>query len=87
MNFVKGCRMSEPVIAQKSPYGVDVEAGQEYWWCACGQSESQPLCDGSHKGTGLSPQKYSATETAKVWFCGCKNTADIPVCDGTHSKL
>lgn len=79
--------MSEPVIAQKSPYGVDVEAGKEYWWCACGKSESQPFCDGSHKGTGLSPQQYSATETAKVWFCGCKNTADVPMCDGTHSKL
>lgn len=79
--------MSEPVIAQKSPYGVDVEAGQEYWWCACGKSESQPFCDGSHKGTGLSPQQYAATETGKVWFCGCKNTADVPMCDGTHSKL
>lgn len=79
--------MSEPVFAQKSPYGVDVEAGQEYWWCACGKSASQPFCDGSHKGTGLSPQQYSATKTGKVWFCGCKNTADTPMCDGTHSKL
>jgi len=87
MKFVKGCGMSEPVIAQKSPYGVDVEAGQEYWWCACGKSESQPFCDGSHKGTGIAPQQYSAAEAGKVWFCGCKHTATIPMCDGTHSKV
>jgi CDGSH iron-sulfur domain-containing protein 3 len=87
MNFVKGSSMSEPVIAQKSPYGVDVEAGKEYWWCACGKSQSQPFCDGAHKGTGLSPQQYTAAESAKVWFCGCKHTADVPMCDGSHSKI
>lgn len=79
--------MSEPQIAQKSPFGVDVEAGKDYWWCACGRSQSQPFCDGSHKGTEFSPQRYSATESQKKWFCGCKRTGDVPVCDGTHSKL
>lgn len=41
--------MSEPVIAQKAPIPVEVEAGKDYWWCACGQSKRQPFCDGSHK--------------------------------------
>ena len=41
--------MSEPVIAQKSPIPVEVEAGKDYWWCSCGQSKRQPFCDGSHK--------------------------------------
>jgi|TARA_B110000263_G_C14866568_1_gene311060 CDGSH-type Zn-finger protein len=87
MEFVKGTNMSEPVIAQKSPYGVEVEAGKDYWWCACGQSKSQPFCDGSHKGTGLSPQQYSATESAEVWFCGCKHTGAVPMCDGSHKNV
>ena len=87
MEFVKGTNMSEPVIAQKSPYGVEVQAGKDYWWCACGQSKSQPFCDGSHKGTGLSPQQYSATESAEVWFCGCKHTGAVPMCDGSHKNV
>lgn len=39
--------MSEalPLIAQKGPYMIAVEAGKSYWWCACGRSKSQPFCD------------------------------------------
>lgn len=79
--------MSEPVIARKSPYGVEVTAGAEYWWCACGKSAAQPLCDGSHKGTGLRPLQYTAAASGTVWFCGCKKTGDVPVCDGTHNRI
>ncbi|MBT5498266.1 MAG: CDGSH iron-sulfur domain-containing protein [Alphaproteobacteria bacterium] len=79
--------MADPVIAQKAPFGVDVEEGKNYWWCSCGLSKEQPFCDGSHKGTGLEPMKYSAEKSATVYFCGCKNTKGSPLCDGTHSKL
>ena len=79
--------MADPVIAQKAPFGVDVEEGKNYWWCSCGLSKEQPFCDGSHKGTGLEPMKYSAAKSATVYFCGCKNTKGSPLCDGTHSKL
>ena len=79
--------MSEPVIAQKSPISIDVEAGKDYWWCACGKSKSQPFCDGSHSGSEFTPVQYTATESKTVWFCACKHTGNQPMCDGTHSKL
>ena len=79
--------MTDPVVAQKAPFGVAVEEGKSYWWCACGLSKEQPFCDGSHKGTGIEPSKYSAEKSGTVYFCGCKNTKEVPVCDGTHAKL
>lgn len=79
--------MAEPVIAQKSPYGVNVEAGTEYWWCACGRSANQPFCDGSHKGTGLSPVQFKAEAGRTEYFCGCKQTGNKPMCDGSHKSV
>ena len=79
--------MADPTIAQKSPYGVDVEEGKTYFWCSCGKSTNQPLCDGSHQDTEFLPMKFNATESKKVFFCGCKMTAGKPMCDGTHTGL
>ncbi len=78
---------SLPVVAQKAPYKIDVEAGKSYWWCACGQSAKQPFCDGSHKGSAFSPVKFDAAEAGAVWFCGCRATANAPRCDGSHKTL
>ncbi|HEY1719976.1 MAG TPA: CDGSH iron-sulfur domain-containing protein [Magnetospirillaceae bacterium] len=79
--------MAEPNIAQKAPYKVDLKEGEQYWWCACGLSKSQPFCDGSHKTTEFRPLQYKATETKEAWLCGCKQSASTPFCDGTHRKL
>ena len=78
---------SNPVIAKKAPYVVELEAGKTYYWCSCGRSESQPFCDGSHKGTNFEPVKVEVEETKKVGLCGCKHTKDAPFCDREHSKL
>jgi CDGSH-type Zn-finger protein len=76
--------MADPVRASETPFSVEVEAGKSYFWCACGRSATQPFCDGSHKGTGLVPMKYTATASKAVYFCGCKATKTAPLCDGTH---
>ncbi len=76
-----------PHIAQKAPYPMEVEAGKTYFWCACGLSQKQPYCDGSHKTTGFTPLKFTAEATKKVWLCGCKQSANKPFCDGSHKGL
>ena len=76
-----------PIIAQKAPYPVEVEAGKTYFWCACGKSAKQPFCDGSHKDTGFTPVKWTAEETRRAFFCGCKHSASQPLCDGAHKAL
>jgi len=79
--------MDDPVVAQTSPYAVNVVEGRKYFWCSCGKSQKQPFCDGSHADTGFSPVRYEASETKQVFFCGCKQSSKQPLCDGTHSKL
>ncbi len=82
-----GHTMSQPEIAQKSPFAVDVEAGKSYWWCSCGKSKSQPFCDGSHKGSEFSPVEYKAQQSGPVYFCGCKHSKNGVTCDGSHKSL
>ena len=70
-----------------NPYPVEVEAGKKYFWCKCGQSSTQPFCDGSHQGSGMSPVSFHAEETKTVYLCGCKNTNKPPFCDGSHNTI
>jgi CDGSH iron-sulfur domain-containing protein 3 len=77
----------EPKIAQKSPFQVQLEAGKDYFWCACGQSKKQPFCDGSHKGSSFTPKKFAVDATATYNLCGCKASDDMPYCDGSHNML
>ena len=79
--------MADPVIAQKSPYSVEVVAGETYSWCACGKSAKQPFCDGSHKGSEFTPVKVEIEEAKRVAWCGCKRSGNKPFCDGSHNRL
>jgi len=79
--------MTEPVVAQKSPFAIEVEAGKKYFWCSCGKSAKQPFCDGSHAGSDFGPVVFEADTAKTVFFCGCKKSNKQPMCDGTHSSL
>jgi len=79
--------MTDPVIAAKSPIPIEVEAGQDYFWCACGQSKNQPFYDGSQKGTRFQPVKWACDASGRKFFCACKRTARQPFCDGSHKGL
>lgn len=78
--------MADPIVAQKAPYVQQTAAGS-YWWCSCGRAKSQPFCDGSHKGTGLSPMKADIASDRQVAWCGCKKSKNAPLCDGSHRSL
>jgi CDGSH-type Zn-finger protein len=79
--------MSRPAIAGREPIAYEVKEGRSYYWCTCGLSKRQPLCDGSHMATQFEPLAWKASEDATVYFCACKQTASAPLCDGAHTKL
>lgn len=78
--------MSQPTIADKKPAVIELQPG-EYWWCACGLSKSQPMCDGSHRGSGMAPKKITIEKAGRVALCQCKHSKNGAFCDGTHASL
>jgi glutamate synthase domain-containing protein 2/CDGSH-type Zn-finger protein len=79
--------MSKPVIADNKPVSVELTAGEEYYFCTCGRSKGQPFCDGSHVGTGFTPQAFTPDSDGEAWLCRCKHSANAPYCDGTHKRF
>lgn len=78
---------SQPVIAKKGPYVIELKAGETYKYCTCGRSEKQPFCDGSHRGTNFQPLKFEVEKDDQYVICGCKYTKQAPFCDRSHSSL
>lgn len=70
----------------KGPEKVNIIAGIEYFWCACGKAKNGVFCDGSHRVTNMKPVKFKAEKTGEVFICRCKKTKNAPYCDGSHNK-
>jgi len=79
--------MSNPIIADNKPVKVSLTKGQEYHFCTCGKSKSQPFCDGSHVGTLFTPKVIVSEEEGEAYLCACKHTANAPFCDGSHNQF
>ena len=79
--------MSNPVIADNKPVKVTLSKGQEYHFCTCGKSKSQPFCDGSHVGTSFTPKVIASDEDSESYLCACKHSANSPFCDGSHKQF
>ncbi len=79
--------MDRAVIANNKPVKVYLTKGQQYHFCTCGKSKSQPSCDGSHVGTSFLPKVIVAENDGDNYLCSCKQSGDLPFCDGTHVKI
>lgn len=55
--------MTQPIIADNKPKKVTLTQGEDYYFCACGRSNNQPFCDGSHAATNIKPKAFTADES------------------------
>ena len=76
----------KPTRAGDAPLAVKLQAGQDYYWCACGKSGNQPFCDGAHDGSSFAPVSFNVNESGEAHLCTCKQTKNPPYCDGSHAS-
>ncbi len=69
-----------------TPYVINLEPGQ-YYFCACGRSANLPFCDGSHKGSTVTPYEVTIAKAETLALCACRQSSNRPFCDGTHKGL
>lgn len=75
----------DAIVFFNKPEGVELVAGETYYFCMCGRSANGIFCDGSHEGTSCEPKAFSVEKTKAYHLCRCKSSNNLPFCDGTHS--
>ncbi len=86
-HFQLESKVDKAKVADTCPKQVELEAGKKYAYCTCGLSDSQPFCNGAHKGTAFTPVVFTCEESKTSHLCQCKQTGNKPYCDGSHSNL
>lgn len=86
-NYGRAMSTTEPTIADNKPVITELASGDEYLWCACGRSDNQPFCDGSHVGTDFTPVGFVPDTDGEAALCACKHTGNAPYCDGSHAQF
>jgi len=66
------------------PLRIFLKAEVKHAFCACGNSEIFPLCDGTHRGTDKKPIKFFVEKDKEVLLCQCGKSQKLPYCDGSH---
>ena len=79
--------MSKPIVAANRPAKIELKKNESKWWCACGLSQTQPFCDGSHKTTDITPKEFNVEKDGDAYICNCKKTGNAPFCDGSHKDI
>mmetsp|Transcript_15262 Transcript_15262/g.15139 ORF Transcript_15262/g.15139 Transcript_15262/m.15139 type:complete len:192 (+) Transcript_15262:1-576(+) len=62
-----------PVTPRIAAYEIKepIVGAKQYRWCSCGMSRSQPLCDGSHRGSKFKPLKFRIEQQVDtIHLCG-----------------
>jgi len=71
---------------QNEPFNLKVTAGERKAFCMCGLSKNGPFCDGSHKGTDITPEIVTFERDKNLYICGCQQSNKRPYCDGSHNQ-
>lgn len=73
-----------PGRVSSGPFVTHCEA-RKYAWCRCQKSATYPYCDGTHRGSEVTPLKVTFDQPQLVRWCGCGRSVGAPFCDGTHA--
>lgn len=69
------------------PKTVNLRKGHYYYWCSCGQSQTEPFCDGlGHLGLGIDPLVFQPQENQTAQLCTCKTTPTPPYYNNNHCQ-
>jgi CDGSH-type Zn-finger protein len=72
---------------QNRPFEIQAKESNTIAFCMCGKSQNGPFCDGSHKGSGISPKVVTYDKDTTLHVCGCQKSKNRPLCDGTHKTI